>query len=529
MACCSKCSLVFCLLFASTLWGGELITHRVESKLLAESDIGVNTSQDLLVYLPDDYATGDKTYPVAYWFPGAGQQTHANINFEALEREFQSGRSAETIVVMMPSKEWFGSSAYLSSPEFGDWEGFLLQEAIPSIESTFRVAATQDKRGIMGFSQGGFTSLMMPMLHPGVFGASASNDPAFLTIPSFVRDGDEVPEGVELPDRTPEESRQAIMDFFDQFPDTIEGYAEVPSVFRLYGQIGLRLTPNPDAALRIDFPITTDVTWDADARAVWRSYDLLDPNTVEARRDTLEDLATVTIILPEAESATSVPWNRELIRVLDEAGLPAQGISMPGDHNDNQHDRFRTLLSNVSYALQDESRAILTTEGFQQNFNALGTDDTVGVDLPVGWSVTDKHQDIFRNSTNTAFNSGEVELIGIQPYILNTGAPQAEDRSLSVHLDSESESTIQYLADVTNLDANALQLSFDMEVWDYLATVEETAPETNGTDDANVVAMADNGMPESVSLALVAEADFGDGFEQIVDFGIVSTDQTQSR
>ncbi len=517
-----------CLLCLNThLSAGELVTHAIESERLAGNPVGAATSKKLSVYLPDGYAESQQDYSVVYWFSGYGQARISGIDFTRLEDEFQSGRAAESIIVFMPSNELFGSSTYISSSAFGDWEGFLIDEVIPSIDATYRTKATQDSRGIMGFSLGGLTSMLMPILQPGNFGAVGANDPSTTAISGFILGVDEIPEDVPVDERTPEEREQMAADFFNSFPDTLAGYnSETPIVTVLVSQLAARLTPNAEVPYQDDLPFTPAGEWVPEVRTEWGKFDLLDPDAVGLHLDALEQLASVSVIIPNNDEETSAPWNREVVRVFQAAGLPAQPISFEGDHNDFRHERFAALLSNVSYALRDETKEVVTDNTYAQDFDdALGTDDVSGVDLPTGWSVTDGLQHVFRDSTNTAFNGGDVEPVGVQPHVLNVGQPQAADRGLAVYLPEDSEgATIQFLADISSVKGNALQLKFDLEAWDWLEAVpgdEDTPPDS----DAGVIATAEAALGE-VAFRVLAEIDFGNGFEPAVDFGTVTTGAT---
>ena len=516
----------YVLIFCALVWlihpaaAGERVLHDIESEKLLESEIGVDPSKRLTVFLPEGYDDNEQDYPVVYWFPGAGQSASSGIDFDLLDEEFQSGRAAESILVFLPSAEEWGSSLYLSSPAFGDWEGFFIDEVLPSIESTFRVDTSEGKRGIMGFSQGGLTAKMMAIRHPGTFSALGANDPGWSTVPSFV--AEELPEGVPPPPmKEPEELLADWHFFFDTFPDSVAGYADVPHLWRLYGQLGAGLSPNPDTPLRADFPRELDATREnvvdnPTAFEAWQSFDLLNPDTVELHRETLEDLKTISVILPDdGVPDGNLPWNSALLRSLTEANFATQSIPFPGGHSDFRHERYSVLLSNVSYALQEESRASIDQDPYAQNFDSLGTNDASGVELPSGWTVGDGQLNVFRNSTNTAFNNGTVEPKGLEPHILNTGLTDDLDRGLAVHIPKDgAAATVQFVANLSEVDGNALQLKFDVEVWDWLGTVSESE---NGEAPQN------EPMLSEVSLQVIAEIDYGNGFEQIADFGTVST------
>ncbi len=473
---------------------GELITHVIESEKLSNNIVGLSLNREIKVLLPDNYDEGRGDYPVVYWFPGGEQPPTANLRPAEIDAEFASGRAVESIVVFMDTRSEINTSLFLSSDVFGDWEGHLTSEVIPFVDSNYRTQASPDKRGIMGFSVGGLTSLMIPLFAPGNFGAVGMNDPSSSFTSGAVRNGDEVPEGYVPPDEP-----VTLEEFFGRFPESVAGYGDATVGTSIYGQLAVKLTPNPNDPLLGNIPFTRDGQWLDDVRETWREFDFLDPNSVAGFADKLQPLATMSVILPEQAKNTNMPWNRAMVEVFQDAGINATGINFEGDHNDFQQERFLTLLSDVSYALKGENKTILSGNGHTNNFNSLGLDDTQSTALPAGWSVSTNRTGVFRDQTNTPFSSGNAEVAGHGPHILNVGDPNNFDRSLAIHLQGESDSAaIQLLADITEIDANAVQLKFDVEAWDKLAAATET---------------------EQVGFHVTAEFEFGDGHEEFIDFG----------
>ena len=499
-----KCSAVFgmtlVLLGAPYSIAGDWVDHTIRSTHLAGNLVGETPVKDFVVYLPDAYTESQAELPVIYWFPGINQVNTWMIDRDQVEEEFRSGRADPAILVFMPVRTSFASTTYLSSEAFGDWEAFLSDEVIPLVDSKYRTKGTPDQRGIMGFSLGGFASLTLPLLMPDTFGAVGANDPALGLISGLVRTVDELPPDLPRPDTDVD-----LGEFFDSFPESIDGFKDAPDLTSLYGQIAARFAPNPDHPLQGELPFDRDGQWNPDARRAWREFDLLDPDSVELHRDALDQLASFTVTLPDQSVGTA--WTKELLRVYQAAGLPIQGIDVPGDHNDNQYDRFRMLLSNVSYALSGENRTTIAEDFYHQNFNRLGSDESQAVDLPAGWSVTDEYGFVFRDRTNTPYRGGNVELVGEGPFILNVGDTGGIDRALGIHAPPQSgPPTIQFLTDLSNVAANKLDLQFNLEITG---------------DGAGLLSQS-----EAALLDVVAELDFGEGVTQIVPLGQVSANDS---
>ena len=499
-------SLLLLVLFSLPSLGGDLVTHTIESQQLENNIVGLNTSREIQVLLPDSYGTGQQSYPVVYWFAGGAQRAGANIRSDELEAEFASGRADESIIVFVDSISEFGTSLYLSNDVFGNWQEHLTEEIVPFVDATYRTNPTQDQRGIAGFSLGGFTAIMTPLLSPGVFGAVGANDPSVSFISGSVRSGDDLPEGFE-----PSTSTRTIVDFFEDFPDTVQGYGETRASASAFGQLAVTLSPNPESPLLGDIPFFIDeeanAFFDPEVREIWRGYDLLDPNAVASFEDELSQLSTVSIAVPETAVNTSRAWNRALLREFEAAGISTSEVPSAGDHNDFQHERFAALLGDLTYAFRGENRAVLTENNYQERFDGLSENLDGPATLPAGWSVGLARNSVFRDRTNTPFNTGEVTVAGAGPRILDLGLDS--DRALGVHLaDVEDTAAIQFLAELNELPAaNALELSFNLEVWDKVLGEIETV---DGSD--------------RVGFRVSAEFDFGDGFEPLIDLGEVVLD-----
>ena len=92
--------------------------------------------------------------------------------------------------------------------------------------------------------------------------------------------------------------------------------------------------------------------------------------------------------------------------------------------------------------------------------------------------------------------------------LYNAGADQGSDRALAIGIGSEtSQGTLQLLANVTDANAEQLQLSFDLEVWDVASSTTTVNPGEAAFD---------------VSI----DIDQGDGFVQLLDLGRVTTGPT---
>jgi enterochelin esterase-like enzyme len=139
------------------------------------------------VYLPPDYETSQRSYPVLYLLHGGGDDQTGWVQFgEVLniaDREILEGRATSMVIVMPDANT--GTRGYFNDLK-GEWryEDFFFEEFIPFIEKTYRVKNEKRYRAVSGLSMGGGGSFMYALHHPELFAAacplSASTGPLSL-------------------------------------------------------------------------------------------------------------------------------------------------------------------------------------------------------------------------------------------------------------------------------------------------------------------------------------------------------------
>jgi enterochelin esterase-like enzyme len=148
----------------------------IESVALAENLISEKTERTILVYLPPAYDSSTKRYPVVYFLPGFGDRSMDTSSGD-INKLVQGGTIQEMIIVVVPGDNRLGGSFYVNSPVTGYWEDFVVQEVVGYVDNHYRTIARVESRGISGHSMGGFGSLNIAMLYPGLFGAVYSLSP----------------------------------------------------------------------------------------------------------------------------------------------------------------------------------------------------------------------------------------------------------------------------------------------------------------------------------------------------------------
>lgn len=127
------------------------------------------------IYLPEDYYTSERFYPVLYLLHGAGDDQSGWVQFgevkQIADKAIAEGKCTAMIIVMPDGNT--GQRGYFNSPK-GDWnyEDFFFQEFMPVIEKAYRIRAEKRYRAIAGLSMGGGGTFMYALHHPELFSAA---------------------------------------------------------------------------------------------------------------------------------------------------------------------------------------------------------------------------------------------------------------------------------------------------------------------------------------------------------------------
>lgn len=154
------------------------------------------------VYLPADYATSNRSYPVLYLLHGSGDDHSGWIQFgevrQIADKAISDGTATPMIIVMPDANT--GQRGYFNDLK-GEWnyEDFFFEEFIPFIEKEYRIRSEKRYRAISGLSMGGGGSFIYALHHPEMFSSacplSASCGPLSLddAKKTLVRMGNQTP------------------------------------------------------------------------------------------------------------------------------------------------------------------------------------------------------------------------------------------------------------------------------------------------------------------------------------------------
>ncbi|MFT5144355.1 MAG: S-formylglutathione hydrolase FrmB [Rhodothermales bacterium] len=150
------------------------------------------------VYLPSDYASSERSYPVVYLLHGLGGDHTGWIRRGDASMTADSLIAASAIPqIIMIIPDGFVRSMWVDSdPEtgFGAVETAFMQDLVPHVDGAYRTIPTRDARMIGGLSMGGYGALRLAFKYPEAFGAVAALSPAiWRTFPQGPPVGDEPP------------------------------------------------------------------------------------------------------------------------------------------------------------------------------------------------------------------------------------------------------------------------------------------------------------------------------------------------
>jgi enterochelin esterase-like enzyme len=147
----------------------------------------LKSERKFAIYLPPDYESSERTYPVLYLLHGGGDDQTGWVQFgEVLhlaDKAIREGISTPMIIVMPDANT--GKRGYFNSPD-GKWryEDFFFEELMPYVEKTYRIKGEKRFRAVAGLSMGGGGSFMYALHRPELFSSacplSASTGPLSL-------------------------------------------------------------------------------------------------------------------------------------------------------------------------------------------------------------------------------------------------------------------------------------------------------------------------------------------------------------
>lgn len=147
---------------------------KVFDNLSMESKI-LDSERKFAIYLPPDYETSERSYPVLYLLHGGGDDQTGWVQFGEVLRitdnAIKDGTATPMIIVMPDANA--GQRGYFNSIS-GDWryEDFFFEELMPYVEKNYRIKGEKRYRAVAGLSMGGGGTFMYALHHPELFSSA---------------------------------------------------------------------------------------------------------------------------------------------------------------------------------------------------------------------------------------------------------------------------------------------------------------------------------------------------------------------
>ncbi|MEO9892191.1 alpha/beta hydrolase-fold protein [Aurantibacter sp.] len=158
---------VFCFSYVSIAQSGKVFDNLTMSSKILDME------RNYGVYLPPDYETSERSYPVLYLLHGATDDHTGWIQFGEVSRITDAAikdGSATPMIIIMPDADT-GKMGYFNR---GDWlyEDFFFKEFMPHVEKKYRIRGEKKYRAVAGLSMGGGGSFMYALHHPELFSSA---------------------------------------------------------------------------------------------------------------------------------------------------------------------------------------------------------------------------------------------------------------------------------------------------------------------------------------------------------------------
>ena len=121
------------------------------------------------IYLPSDYNTSKRNYPVLYLLHGYTDNETNWIQMGQMKTIADRAIANEEVpmIIVMPDAwdTWYINQYDGKVP----YEDMFFEELIPYMEKTYRIRSDKESRAIAGLSMGGYGSFLYSLHHPDMF------------------------------------------------------------------------------------------------------------------------------------------------------------------------------------------------------------------------------------------------------------------------------------------------------------------------------------------------------------------------
>ncbi|WP_232622937.1 alpha/beta hydrolase [Pareuzebyella sediminis] len=148
-------------------------TGKVYDNLSMTSKI-LKSERKYAVYLPPDYDTSQRSYPVLYLLHGAGDDQTGWVQFGEVLRITDNAiadGTATPMIIVMPDANT-GKRGYFNQGDDWRYEDFFFEELMPYVETQYRIKKEKRYRAVAGLSMGGGGTFMYALHHPELFSSA---------------------------------------------------------------------------------------------------------------------------------------------------------------------------------------------------------------------------------------------------------------------------------------------------------------------------------------------------------------------
>jgi len=149
-------------------------TGKVFDNLTMKSDI-LKMERNYAVYLPPDYETSERSYPVLYLLHGMGDDQTGWVQFGEVLRITDAAikdGTATPMIIVMPDANTKNVGYFNTIDGEWDYEDFFFKELMPHVEKKYRIKGEKRFRAIAGLSMGGGGTFMYALHHPELFSSA---------------------------------------------------------------------------------------------------------------------------------------------------------------------------------------------------------------------------------------------------------------------------------------------------------------------------------------------------------------------
>jgi enterochelin esterase-like enzyme len=307
--------------------------HRifVDSSAMRDNRLGDRARRMIDVYVPAGHDGAGLPLLVDLVGYTAGGPAHTawkafaeNVP-ERLDRLIATGAMPPVVVAFPDCFTRLGGNQYVDSPVMGNWEAFLIKEAVPAVETLFACGG-KGRRGVFGKSSGGYGALIHAMRHPDVWSAAASHsgDAGFENL--YLGGFPTVLQALA-------EHDNSIEKWFAAYEGKLKPDGKDTHILMFLAQAAsFDPDPDPETFLGLRLPVTLDTCEIIEER--WANWLAWDPvRMVETHAEAIGQLKAFFLDCGTRDQYSILYGTRRVHRALEQRGIAHRYEEFPDDHS----------------------------------------------------------------------------------------------------------------------------------------------------------------------------------------------------